>query len=71
MSQRFQEDKRFSIDGDERTLTSEKERVELLGKMEINYEIGDDTVLDGRFERTDSTVEGKFWKITASFRRSF
>jgi hypothetical protein len=70
-SQRFQEDKRFSIDGDRRVLTSENERVELLGKMEIKYQIAEDTMLDGRFERVDSTVEGKFWRITASFRRNF
>jgi hypothetical protein len=71
VSQRFQEDKRFSIDDDVRTLTDERERVELKGKMEVNYRIGENTTLDGKFERTESTVEGKIWRITASFRRNF
>lgn len=70
-SQRFQEDKRYSVDGDQRTLTNETDRVELMGKMEVNYAIGDNTVLDGAFERVDSTVEGKIWRINASFRRDF
>lgn len=71
LSQRFQDDKMFSIDEDERVLVSESERYELLGKMEVKYKISPDTDLDGRFERMDSSIEGKYWRVLATFRRNF
>ncbi len=71
VSQRFLDDKRFNIEDDERTLTSESERAELLARTEINYTIAQNTSLDGRFERMDSSAEGQYWRVTATFRRSF
>jgi len=71
VSQRFQADKRFSIDNDERTLTSERDRVELLAGVDVKYKLSDGTNVEGKFERTDSTAEGKYWRVTATFKRSF
>lgn len=71
VSQRFQEDKRFSIDGDERTLTSDKNRAKLQAKVDVKYKIANNTDVDGKFERIESTVEGKYWRIAATFRRNF
>jgi hypothetical protein len=71
LSQRFLADKRYNFQDDERVLSSENERVELLAKTEVNYNIAQNTTLNGRFERMDSSVEGQYWRVTASFRRSF
>lgn len=72
MSQRLQDDKRYRRDGEgNRILSAERERVEVLGALEVEYNITDTTAMDGRFERINSTVEGNYWLINATFRRSF
>ena len=71
LSQRFQDDKRFSISNDERTLISETDRVELMGKMQVKYKIANNTDVDGSFERMDSSVEGEYWRVAATFKRNF
>jgi hypothetical protein len=45
--------------------------VELLGALDVKYNISESTVVDAKFERTDSTIEGKYWIVNATFRRSF
>jgi len=72
VSQRLQDDKRFTRDVDGvRTLATERERVELEAAFDVKYEISDKTAVDGRFERIDSTVEGRYWMINAVFKRTF
>ncbi len=71
VSQRFQQDKRFSISEEDRTLVGESERAELLARMNVKYKITDNTNFDGRFERMDSSAEGRYWRVTATFRRNF
>jgi hypothetical protein len=71
LSQRFLDDKRYNIQEDEKVLSSESERAELLARTEVNYNIAENTTLNGRFERMDSSVEGRYWRVAATFRRSF
>jgi hypothetical protein len=72
ISQRLQNDKRYRLDeAGTRTLTSDNDRVELLGGLDVMYKVSDTTTVNGNFQRIDSTVEGRYWIATAAFKRAF
>jgi len=70
-SQRFQPDRRYSIEDGRRLPQGGTDRVELMGGVQAKYKFSEGAVLDAKAERVDSTIEGKYWRVNATFSRTF